>query len=294
MPETNPPAEPMIVRLPLIKFQRTNDGRVVGEVVGSTPVPPGMLNGQYLGPNGYTTDITEATDFRGEPGATIVEGETVEVEGPKGDPGADGKSAYQLWLEAGNVGSQAVFLAALKGEQGPEGPRGYTGDPGPRGETGLQGVKGDTGMTGGPGPKGDTGSAGAKGDKGDTGSTGAKGDAGASFSIAAPSVTALSAGEKNGTAFQPRANGPSAVNVTGSLAGLLNVSTAITVSISATQNGTYTPVSLFSLTLNLAGIGISDAATGTFMVPAGWWVKVTQTGVSLLASVSMNRIVWNL
>lgn len=209
MPETNPPADPMIVRLPLIRFYRVGE-KTVGEVVGSTPVPPGMLNGQYLGPNGYTPDVDEATDFRGEPGAMIVEGETVEVVGPTGPPGVDGKSAYQLWLEAGNVGSQATFLASLVGPVGGEGPRGYTGEVGPRGETGIAGVKGDTGLTGargekgekgekgdaGPkgetgsvGPKGETGAAGQKGDtgaKGDTGSTGPKGDTG-SIGPAGPS-----------------------------------------------------------------------------------------------------------
>lgn len=32
--------------------------------------------------------------------------------------GNDGKSAYQIWLDAGNTGSEADFLAAIKGKQG--------------------------------------------------------------------------------------------------------------------------------------------------------------------------------
>jgi hypothetical protein len=124
MPETTPPQDPMIVRLPLIRFYMTNDDRVVGEVIGSTPVPPGMMNGRYLGPNGYTTDIAEATDFRGEAGKTIVQGQTVEVKGPKGDAGSDGKSAYTLWLEAGNSGSMNTFLESLVGGQGEPGVNG--------------------------------------------------------------------------------------------------------------------------------------------------------------------------
>lgn len=174
------------------------------------------------------------------------------------------------------------------GPQGPAGPQGATG---PTGATGAQGA------TGPQGPKGDTGSTGATGatgSQGPQGATGATGPAGASFSITAPTVSALTAGEKNGTAFQPRAGGPCAVNITGNLTGLLNAATAITVAISATQNGTYTTVSLFSLTLNAVGVGVSDASTGTILVPSGWWVKVTQTGVSILANISMNRIVWNL
>ena len=41
-----------------------------------------------------------------------------QIKGPQGEKGADGKSAYDLWLEAGNDGSAEDFLASLKGEQG--------------------------------------------------------------------------------------------------------------------------------------------------------------------------------
>lgn len=43
------------------------------------------------------------------------------VKGEKGDKGEDGKSAYQIWLDNGNTGSQADFLEWLKGEQGAKG-----------------------------------------------------------------------------------------------------------------------------------------------------------------------------
>ena len=72
-------------------------------------------------------------------------------QGPKGDPGdtgdkgAQGKSAYDLWLEAGNVGTEADFLLSLKGDQGETGPQGPKGDPG---DTGPQGPKGDPGDPG--------------------------------------------------------------------------------------------------------------------------------------------------
>lgn len=200
MPETMPPADPMIVRLPLIRFFQTEDGRVIGQVQGSVATIPGNMNGTYLGPNGYTADVTEATDFRGEAGKTIVQGQAVPVTGPKGDAGADGKSALQIWQEAGHAGGEAAFLAAIKGDPGAQGPTGSTGaqgaqgdvgatgakgDQGERGPTGAQGVAGPQGVTG---AKGDTGSMGAQGAKGDAGSkgdtgaagaTGAKGDAGA-------------------------------------------------------------------------------------------------------------------
>ena len=66
----------------------------------------------------------------------------------------------------------------LEGPQGPKGDTGETGPQGPKGdtgETGPQGPKGDTGETGSQGPKGDTGETGPQGPKGDTGETGPAG-----------------------------------------------------------------------------------------------------------------------
>ena len=45
----------------------------------------------------------------------------VKITGPQGlqgDSGQNGKSAYQLWLEEGNIGTKEEFLASLKGEKG--------------------------------------------------------------------------------------------------------------------------------------------------------------------------------
>lgn len=47
---------------------------------------------------------------------------------------ADGKSSYDLWLAAGNTGTEAQFLASLKGAAGATGPQG------PKGEAGQDGV----------------------------------------------------------------------------------------------------------------------------------------------------------
>lgn len=107
---------------------------------------------------------------KGDPGETGPQGPKGDQgetgpQGPKGDPGttgdkgAQGKSAYDLWLEAGNVGTEADFLLSLKGETGPQGPKGGPGDPG---EAGPQGPKGDQGETGPQGPKGDPGDIGIK------------------------------------------------------------------------------------------------------------------------------------
>ena len=106
--------------------------------------------------------------------------------------GADGKSAYDIWLEQGNTGSVEDFVVSLKGDTGAagaQGPKGDTGATGAQGPEGPQGPKGDTGATGAQGlegPKGDTGATGAQGPegpqgpKGDTGATGAQGNPGKS------------------------------------------------------------------------------------------------------------------
>ena len=67
----------------------------------------------------------------------------------KGENGIDGKSAYQLAVEKGFVGTEAEWIASLKGEIGPIGPQGIQGEIGP------QGIQGKTGATGPQGPKGD-------------------------------------------------------------------------------------------------------------------------------------------
>ena len=89
-----------------------------------------------------------------------------------GEAGVDGKSAYELWLAAGNEGTLEEYLASLKGEKGDQGEKGEQGEKGDKGDTGAQGEKGDKGDTGAQGEKGD------KGDKGDTGAQGPQGEKG--------------------------------------------------------------------------------------------------------------------
>ena len=72
-----------------------------------------------MGPSG--NDGTDGAD--GQDGAP----------GPKGDQGADGSdgsSAYQIWIDAGNTGTEAQFLASLVGPSGNDGTDGATGDDG--------------------------------------------------------------------------------------------------------------------------------------------------------------------
>lgn len=42
-------------------------------------------------------------------------------DGEQGTQGLPGKSAYQIWLDLGNTGTEADFIASLKGEKGDAG-----------------------------------------------------------------------------------------------------------------------------------------------------------------------------
>ena len=104
-----------------------------------------------------------------------------------------GKSAYEIAKENGFDGTEAEWLASLKGATGAAGANGKDGENGKTpyvGENGnwyigandtgkpSRGAKGDKGEPGATGAKGDKGDPGAKGDKGEPGSPGAKGDKG--------------------------------------------------------------------------------------------------------------------
>lgn len=73
------------------------------------------------------------------------------LNGNDGKDGENGLSAYEIWLNQGNIGTEIDFLNSLKGEKG---------DKGEQGEQGLQGIQGEKGE------KGDTGERGADGSNG--------------------------------------------------------------------------------------------------------------------------------
>lgn len=75
------------------------------------------------------------------------------AKGDKGDKGDAGLSAYQLAVQGGFKGTEAQWIASLKGATGATGPKGDTGSVGP---TGPAGAKGATGATGPQGPAGST------------------------------------------------------------------------------------------------------------------------------------------
>jgi hypothetical protein len=66
-------------------------------------------------------------------GATGPAGQQGSV-GPRGPIGEDGRSAYQVWLDTGNTGTEEDFLSSLVGAPGPQGDTGATGATGPAGQ----------------------------------------------------------------------------------------------------------------------------------------------------------------
>lgn len=132
--------------------------------------------------------------------------------------GPAGKSAYEVAVDNGFVGSEQEWLASLVGPEGPHGQRGQTGPAGVTSATVsvgpntgtpsasisvvngllsliLDGLKGNTGEQGPVGPEGPTGPVGPqgvkgdKGDKGNQGDKGEKGDRGAQGQIGPAGVT---------------------------------------------------------------------------------------------------------
>lgn len=141
--------------------------------------------------------------------ATIVDGKLnlVLPQGP------DGKSAYQSWLNLGNIGTEDEFLNYIKGIDGKDGEQGPKGDPG---EQGIQGIQGD------PGEKGEQGIPGPKGEKGDPGEPGKDGEKGLKGEPGLPGEPGIRGSIWNiGTAITGMSTTPQAYN-TGVTDALVN------------------------------------------------------------------------
>ncbi|MDC0380585.1 DUF1566 domain-containing protein [Flavobacteriaceae bacterium] len=109
------------------------------------------------------------------------------LSGADGTNGTNGSSAYEIWIAAGNTGTESDFLVSLVGAQGEQGIQGETGATGPTGPTGPQGPQGIQGVAGADGTNGIAGSDGTNGTNGidgssayqiwiDTGNTGTESD----------------------------------------------------------------------------------------------------------------------
>ena len=107
------------------------------------------------------------------------------IQGKDGYQGSDGKSAYQIWLDAGNTGSEEEYLASLKGKDGQDGQPGKDGKDGETGKSAYQlwleagntgteaeylaSLKGEDGAQGPTGPQGPQGDPGKDGEDGKDG-----------------------------------------------------------------------------------------------------------------------------
>ena len=133
------------------------------------------------GNSGTESDFLESLKGdKGEQGLQGQKGDTGEqgLQGIQGENGKDGlngqngESAYEIWLDLGNIGTESDFLQSLKGEkgdtgeQGLQGIQGEKGDTGERGLQGVQGEKGDTGQDGADGKNGKDGTDGQDGKNG--------------------------------------------------------------------------------------------------------------------------------
>ncbi len=222
-----------------------------------------ILNGTSIPSNSLGTDgdfyINTATNTLFGPKTAGVWGAGTSLIGPAGadgsgggGSGADGKSAYQIWLDQGNSGSEADFLASLKGADGTKGDTGATGPAGAKGD------KGDPGNTGVTGPKGDTG---AKGDKGDAGTDGKDGgglliyDAGNGAYVRA-SATGVTFAKNNGvgTLTVPAGVIVSAIRIKGETADLSSNQFDIVIDYTDEDMNTEY-ASLFPPTLNVINSG---------------------------------------
>jgi hypothetical protein len=78
------------------------------------------LNGQQGNPGVSITNV--AINENGELVITLSDNTTPtnlgNIKGPKGDTGNPGKSAYQIWLDEGNSGTEQDFINSLKGQEG--------------------------------------------------------------------------------------------------------------------------------------------------------------------------------
>ena len=59
-----------------------------------------------------------------------------------------GKSAYEIWLDLGNIGTEQDFINSLQGQQGIPGKDGANGTNGKDGKDGKDGTNGTNGVNG--------------------------------------------------------------------------------------------------------------------------------------------------
>ena len=112
---------------------------------GTTPLSYEEWLKTIKGDKGDKCDTGEKGD-KGDKGDSGLNGKDG-TNGKDGQDGIDGKSAYQIWLDNGNTGTEADFLNRLKGKDGTNGQDGKDGLDGQDGKDGTNGQDGANGKS---------------------------------------------------------------------------------------------------------------------------------------------------
>ena len=96
----------------------------------------------------YSSSVAVGTDATGIERKIAVDAEGKLLMTFVGEVGPVGKSAYQVALDEGFVGTESAWLLTLKGQQGNQGPQGGQGDQGNTGSAGADGEDGADGSDG--------------------------------------------------------------------------------------------------------------------------------------------------
>lgn len=91
--------------------------------------------------NKYIDTLVQAQGEKGQDGLNGRDGIDGK-DGINGNDGENGLSAYEIWLNQGNTGTEIDFLNSLKGDKGEQGERGLQGEHGADGKDGTNGVDG--------------------------------------------------------------------------------------------------------------------------------------------------------
>ena len=106
--------------------------------------------------NKYIDTLVQSQGEKGQDGLNGRDGIDGK-DGINGKYGENGLSAYEIWLNQGNTGTETDFLNSLKGDKGEQGERGLQGEQGIQGIQGEKGDKGDTDERGADGKDGTNG-----------------------------------------------------------------------------------------------------------------------------------------
>jgi hypothetical protein len=158
--------------------------------------------------------------------------------GAQGLTGPNGRSAYEIAVLNGFVGTETQWLLSLVGATGPQGipgTNGANGATGPQGPQGIQGPTGNDGATGSQGPIGLTGPQGIPGTNGANGATGPQGLIGLTGPQGPQGI--------QGPAGATGATGPQGQNGVGIVSTVMNSNGTITFNYSDGSSYTTVPTS---------------------------------------------------